>query len=540
MRKLNVFACMLLLLTSTIFAQVGIGNTDPAASSALDITATNKGLLVPRVALTGSTDTATITLPATSLLVYNTATEGTSPNNVTPGYYYYTGTQWERLTNSGANSIGVFTSATANGATITGGVLQLAPANGTNGGVVTTAAQTFAGTKTFNVDAIVNGLTVGKGPGNGTNNVSNTAIGIEALSSITDWTPYPANYNMANTGAIDNVAVGYQVLKRTTNGTANTGVGKEALAYNTTGNANTALGMIALMSNTTGSLNTAVGKSSMFNNLTGIENTAVGVTSLDANTSGGYNTAIGLSALLKTTTGSYNTALGNSAGSNITTGSNNVAIGYLSGLPQANATISNSTAIGTTAVVSASNSTAIGYQAIANGSNSTAIGSGAIANGNNSTAIGSGATVNAANTIQLGNSAVIDIYGGNTATGFGANFRGKAFIVNSDARIKKDIVNSKYGLATILKLRPVDYHLINDVKQEPQVGFIAQEVKAVVPELVTGKEGDLAKGEILGVNYAGLAPILTKAIQELKKENELQQIEINQLKELVKNLINKK
>ena len=102
MRKLNLFACMLLLLTSTIFAQVGIGTTTPAASSALDITATNKGLLIPSVALTGSLDTVTITSPATSLLVYNNATAGTSPNNVTPGYYYYTGTQWERLTNGGA------------------------------------------------------------------------------------------------------------------------------------------------------------------------------------------------------------------------------------------------------------------------------------------------------------------------------------------------------------------------------------------------------------------------------------------------------
>jgi hypothetical protein len=41
------------------------------------------------------------------------------------------------------------TSATANGATITSGVLSLTPANATNGGVVTTGAQTFAGAKTF-------------------------------------------------------------------------------------------------------------------------------------------------------------------------------------------------------------------------------------------------------------------------------------------------------------------------------------------------------------------------------------------------------
>jgi hypothetical protein len=482
MKKYTIYHLVFLILSTASFAQVGVGTTSPLASSALDVTATNKGLLVPRVALTGSTDTATITLPATSLLVYNTATAGTSPNNVTPGYYYYTGTQWERLTNGGANSVGAFTSATANGATITGGALQLAPASLTTGGIVTTGAQTFDGTKTFSVDAIVNGLTVGKGPGNGTNNVSNTAIGIEALSGITDWTGYPADYNMANTGAIDNVAVGNQVLKRTTTGTANTGVGKEALTYNTTGDENTALGMIALLSNTTGDQNTAVGKSSMQNNLTGSQNTAIGVTSLHANTSGSFNTAIGLSALLLTTTGVQNTAVGNSAGSNITTGNNNVAIGYLAGP--------------TTGGIS------------------------------NSIAIGAGTTLGASNMIRLGNGAITVIQG---QVGFSAS---------SDIRLKQDISNTKYGLNTIMQLRPVDYTLKSN--QLKQVGFIAQEVQKLIPEVVTGVEGDLEKGETLGITYANMVPILTKAIQELKKENELQEIEINQLKELVNKLVNKK
>ena len=125
MKKYTIYHIFFLILSTVSFAQVGVGTTSPLASSALDVTATNKGLLVPRVALTGSSDIVTIGSPATSLLVYNTATAGTSPNNVIPGYYYYTGTKWERLTNSGANSVGAFTTATANGATITGGVLQL-------------------------------------------------------------------------------------------------------------------------------------------------------------------------------------------------------------------------------------------------------------------------------------------------------------------------------------------------------------------------------------------------------------------------------
>lgn len=47
-----------------------------------------------RIALTGKTDVATIASPATGLLIYNTATAGTSPNNVLPGYYYFNGTSW--------------------------------------------------------------------------------------------------------------------------------------------------------------------------------------------------------------------------------------------------------------------------------------------------------------------------------------------------------------------------------------------------------------------------------------------------------------
>jgi hypothetical protein len=75
---------------------VGIGAT-PDASAKLDVSATNKGLLAPRVALTATNVAGPITAPATSLLVYNTATAGAAPNNVTPGYYYWNGSAWVRF-----------------------------------------------------------------------------------------------------------------------------------------------------------------------------------------------------------------------------------------------------------------------------------------------------------------------------------------------------------------------------------------------------------------------------------------------------------
>jgi hypothetical protein len=71
---------------------VGIGTSTPDTSAALDITSTNKGLLVPRVALTSSTDATTISSPATGLIIYNTASAGSAPFNVSPGLYINNGT----------------------------------------------------------------------------------------------------------------------------------------------------------------------------------------------------------------------------------------------------------------------------------------------------------------------------------------------------------------------------------------------------------------------------------------------------------------
>ncbi len=81
-------------------AQTGIGTTTPNASAKLDITATDKGFLPPRVALTATNVFSPITGTAASasgLLIYNTATAGSAPNNVVPGYYYWNGSAWIQI-----------------------------------------------------------------------------------------------------------------------------------------------------------------------------------------------------------------------------------------------------------------------------------------------------------------------------------------------------------------------------------------------------------------------------------------------------------
>ena len=118
---------------------------------------------------------------------------------------------------------------------------------------------------------------------------------------------------------------------------------------------------------------------------------------------------------------------------------------------------------------------------------------------------------------------------GNTI--FPGSVKATSFPTGSDVRIKKNITNSKYGLSAVLQLRPVEYNLkSNDLKQ---VGFIAQEVKKLIPEVVSGNEGDIEKGEILAISYGNLVPVLTKAIQE---ESAQKDKEIAALKALLKSL----
>ena len=83
-------------------------NTDgnnPDVSAMLDIVNSSKGLLIPRVSLSSTTDAATISNPATSLLIYNTNNSITGSYAAGTGYYYNSGTSgsplWRRLVGDG-------------------------------------------------------------------------------------------------------------------------------------------------------------------------------------------------------------------------------------------------------------------------------------------------------------------------------------------------------------------------------------------------------------------------------------------------------
>lgn len=103
-------------------AQTGIGTTTPNASAKLDVFSTNQGFLPPRIALTATNAASPVTSPATGLLVYNTATAGTTPNNVAPGYYFWNGSAWVailgNITTSSISGNGTTTTLTNFGAEV--------------------------------------------------------------------------------------------------------------------------------------------------------------------------------------------------------------------------------------------------------------------------------------------------------------------------------------------------------------------------------------------------------------------------------------
>ena len=93
---------IIVCVTINTKAQTGIGTTTPNASAKLDVYATNKGFLPPRVTLTSATDATTIASPAEGLLVYNLGSVG-----LQAGYYYWNGANWATIATATSAGNGV-------------------------------------------------------------------------------------------------------------------------------------------------------------------------------------------------------------------------------------------------------------------------------------------------------------------------------------------------------------------------------------------------------------------------------------------------
>jgi trimeric autotransporter adhesin len=505
--RLLVLVPFLSLTIFSAFAQIGIGTTSPNSSAILDINSTTKGFLIPRMT---ETERLGISAPAQGLLVYQT--DGSI------GLYHYDGTSWNTF---GASFYSVDGTLTGNRTVSSGGFMLTLSPKTTFTPSVSAASQMAIGTRfTPTLTAIAN---------------NDTLVGLDinptySTGSLTGVARYGlrvegVHIGRGNGSIPTNTVVGKNGLINNTTGFQQTAIGLDALRRNTDGAENTAVGAYALAFNTTGNSNTAIGNNSFASLNGGHNNTAVGATAGRALTTGSGNTAIGVSAMYSSTTGNSNISIGNSSSFSLTTGSRNIVIGNYA--LYSNTTGVDNVAMGDNALYSTTGFYNVGIGRLAlyyitTGSRNTAIGNNAgpssTANGTitNSTAIGNEAVLTASNTIQLGNSAVTTIQGA------------VSFTSSSDRRIKEDIIDTRYGLREVMRLRPVDY--IMSTNQLKQVGFIAQEVQPLVPEVVTGKEGDLSKGEILGITYDKLVPVLTKAIQEQQAMIEQLKLEIEALK----------
>jgi hypothetical protein len=129
LKKLLPFI-VILFLNYNSFAQLGIGTSAPHNSAALDISSTNKGLLIPRVTFANRPAN-----PATGLMIYQT--DGTS------GFYFYSGSAWLPMAN-GLGGNGTVTNITGTAPiTVTNGSttpsLSISQANSTTNGFLSSA-----------------------------------------------------------------------------------------------------------------------------------------------------------------------------------------------------------------------------------------------------------------------------------------------------------------------------------------------------------------------------------------------------------------
>ncbi|MCA9322618.1 MAG: tail fiber domain-containing protein, partial [Planctomycetes bacterium] len=110
-------------------------------------------------------------------------------------------------------------------------------------------------------------------------------------------------------------------------------------------------------------------------------------------------------------------------------------------------------------------------------------------------------------------------------------------ICASDERLKEDIVDLESPLEKIMALRDVTFTWKDETlaKRGTQIGFVAQEVQKVLPELI----GETPDG-FLGVDYASMAPVLVGGIQEQQAQIDTMQSQIADLQAQIESLQNQR
>ncbi|MBR9846047.1 MAG: hypothetical protein GYB35_08050 [Algicola sp.] len=121
--------------------------------------------------------------------------------------------------------------------------------------------------------------------------------------------------------------------------------------------------------------------------------------------------------------------------------------------------------------------------------------------------------------------------GGNASAVGSFNDVSGAYTALSDRRLKDDFKDLYFNWESFMQLKPLTYHYKTDKNKQLNIGFIAQDVEPIYPELVNYNiENDLYQ-----LNYSGFGVVAIKAIQDLKSEVNALSGEIKKLKTLLVN-----
>jgi hypothetical protein len=104
----------------------------------------------------------------------------------------------------------------------------------------------------------------------------------------------------------------------------------------------------------------------------------------------------------------------------------------------------------------------------------------------------------------------------------------------SDRRVKENIITIDNALEKTLQLRGVFYNRTDKDDKSQKVGVIAQEIQEILPQVVSEDYNGL-----LSVSYGNITGVLIEAIKEQQTQIESQKSEIDELKDLVQQLINR-
>ena len=230
--------------TSRSDALTVLKNGNTTINGSLALNSTDGGFLMPKVALTGTSDAATITAGnVEGLMVYNTATVA----DVTPGFYAWNGTAWAAV--GGGSSLGdLRVVEDRNHITSDAGFGGLGTSAGAGDPLFgSTSWNIFIGDKAGNSN-VTGGENTFIGANAGYNNTSGS-------SNINIGT----NSGFNNTAGIHNYAIGANALNKNSTGNTNLGFGYYAGGANVDGSYNTSIGNFTGMAMTTGSKNLILG-----------------------------------------------------------------------------------------------------------------------------------------------------------------------------------------------------------------------------------------------------------------------------------------